>query len=66
MLQEDNVLPRATKPPFLSAPHAKNDTTNPFGYNFGESTENPTKLYFSSQIRKQFKLLTVPFKPLRC
>ena len=25
-----------------------------------------TKLYFSSQVRKQFKLLAVPFKPLRC
>ena len=24
------------------------------------------KLYFSAQARKQFKLLTVPFKPLRC
>ena len=25
-----------------------------------------TKHYFSSRVRKQFKLLTVPFKPLRC
>ena len=40
MKQEDDVLPRATEPPFLSAPHAKNDTTNPFGYKLGESTEN--------------------------
>ena len=64
MTQEDHVLPRATEPPFLSALHAKNDTTNPFGYKLGESTEN--KLYFSSQVRKQFKLLAVPFKPLRC
>ena len=27
-------------------------------------TLQTTKLYFSSQVRKQFKLLTVPFKPL--
>ena len=39
MVQEDDVLPRATEPPFLSALHAKNDTTNPFGYKLGESTE---------------------------
>ena len=31
MVQEDDVLPRATEPPFLSALHAKNDKTNPFG-----------------------------------
>ena len=62
MLQEDDVLPRGTESPFLTAPHAKNDTTNLFGYKLGESTE---KLYFSSQVRKQFKLLTVSFKPLR-
>ena len=29
------------------------------------SQQKTTKLYFSSQIRKQFKLSTVPFKPLR-
>jgi len=40
MVQEDDVLPRATEPPFLSVLHAKNDTTNPFGYKLGESTEN--------------------------
>ena len=28
--------------------------------------QKTTKLYFSSQVRKQFKLLTVSFKPLRC
>ena len=27
-------------PPFLSALHAKNDTTKLFGYKLGESTEN--------------------------
>ena len=48
MVQEDDVLPRATEPPFLSALHAKNDTTNPFGYKLGESTENNRALLFSS------------------
>ena len=49
MLQED-VLPRATEPPFLSALHAKNDTTNLFGYKLGESTENNKALpFFSSK-----------------
>ena len=28
--------------------------------------QKTTKLYFSSQVRKQFKSLAVPFKPLRC
>ena len=48
MVQEDDVLPRATEPPFLSALHAKNDTTNPFGYKLGESTENNKALLFFS------------------
>ena len=48
MLQEDDVLPRATEPPFLSAVHAKNDTTNLFGYKLGESTENNKALLFFS------------------
>ena len=30
------------------------------------SQQKTTKLYFSAQARKEFKLLTVPFKPLRC
>ena len=30
------------------------------------SQQKTTKLFFSSQVRKQFKLLTVPFKPLCC
>ena len=65
MVQEGDVLPRATEPPFLSALHAKNDTTNLFGCKLGESTENNEAAYFSSRVRKQSKLLTVPFKPLR-
>ena len=46
MLQEDDVLPWATEPPFLSAVHTKNDTTNPFGYKLGASTENNKALLF--------------------
>ena len=48
MLQEDDVLTQATKPPFSSALHAKNDTTNPFGDKLGESTENSKTLLFFS------------------
>ena len=40
MIQEEDVLPRASEPLFLSALHPKNDTTNLFGYKLGESTEN--------------------------
>ena len=48
MLQEDDVIPRATAPTFLSALHGKNDTTNLFGYELGESTENNKVLLFFS------------------
>ena len=48
MLQEDDVLPRASEPPFLSALHAKNGTTNLFDYKLGESTENNKALLFFS------------------
>ena len=48
MLQEDDVLPRATEPPFLSALHANDDTTNLFDYKLGESTENNKALLFFS------------------
>ena len=48
--QEDDVLPRATEPPFLSGLHAKNDTTNFFVYKLGESTENnKVPLFFSGK-----------------
>ena len=50
MIREDGVLPQATEPLFLSALHAKNDTTNPFGYKLGESTENnKAPLFFSGK-----------------
>ena len=45
---ENDVLPRGTESPFLSALHAKNDTTNLFGYKLGESTENNKALLFFS------------------
>ena len=48
MLHEDDVLPGRTESPFLSPLHAKNDTTNLFGYNLGESTENNKALLFFS------------------
>ena len=65
MLQEDDVSPRTTEPPFLSAILEKNDTTNLFGYKLGESSENNKALLFFAG-KQQFKLLTVPFKLLRC
>ena len=59
MLHEDNVLPRATEPPFLSALHAKNDTAKAeqilLAINLA-SQKGTTKLYFSSRVRKPFKL----------
>ena len=66
MIQKDDVLlPRANEPPFLSALHAKNDTTNPFGYKLDESTENNKVLrFFSGKETILIQLLTVPFKPL--
>ena len=48
MLYENDVLPRGTESPFLSALYAKKDTTNFFGYKLGESTENNTALLFFS------------------
>ena len=62
MLHQDDVLPRGTESPFLSALHAKNNTTNLFGYKLGESTENNKALLFFSgketiQTFKSFKSL---------
>ena len=48
MLREDDVLPRGTEPPFLSALRAKNDTTNLFSHKLGEPTENNKALLFFS------------------
>ena len=52
----------------MSTLQRKNDTTNLSGYKLGELTGNKKKkkkLYFSSQVRKQFEILTVPFEALR-
>ena len=65
MIQEDDVLPRATAPPFLSALHAKNDTTNPFGYKRDKSTEN-TKALLPFSVKETVQTFSGPFKPLRC
>ena len=46
--KEEDVLPRAIEPPFLSALQAKKDTTNLFYYKLGESTENNKALLFFS------------------
>ena len=48
MFHEDNVLPRGTELTFLTALHAKNNTTNLFGYKLGESKENNRALLFFS------------------
>ena len=46
-----------TEPPFLSALHAQNDTTNLFDYKLGESPETISSTFL-------LKLLTVPFNKL--
>ena len=48
MLQEDDVLPRATEPSFFSALYAKNDIRNLSGYKLGELTENNKALLLLS------------------
>ena len=55
MIHHDDVLSRGTESPFLSALHAKQ--TFP-AINLA-SQLNTVKLSFSSQVRKQFKLLAV-------
>ena len=55
MLHEDDVLPPGTESPFLTALHAKNDTTDLFGYKLGESTaNNRALLFFSGQTTQKF------------
>ena len=66
MLQEDDVKPRATEPPFFCQHFMPRKTQQTFLAINLASQQKKTKPYFSSQVRKQFKLLTVPFKPLRC
>ena len=68
MLPEDDVLSRATEPPFFLflSDFMRRPTRQTFLTINLASQQKTTKLYFSSQVRKQFKLLTVSFKPLRC
>ena len=67
LLQENDALPRATKPPFLSELHAKNDTTNLFGYKLGQLIENKKSLlFFTGKETIQTFFETVLFEPLRC
>ena len=63
--QEDDVLHRATEPPFCQHFMRRTTQQNLLAVNLA-SKQKTTKLYFSSQVKKQFKLLAVPFKPLRC
>ena len=59
MRHEDNVLPRASEPLFLSALHAKNDTANAEQILLAidlASQKGTTELYFSSRVRQPFKL----------
>ena len=46
--------------------HFMRRTTQTFSAINLASQQKTTKLFFSSQVRKQFKLLAVPFKSLRC
>ena len=55
MLHEDEVLPRGTE-----------TTQQTFAAVNLASQQKTTKLFFPFQVRKQFKLLAVPFKSLRC
>ena len=65
MLHEDDVLPRGTESPFMSALHAKNDTTNLFSYKLRESTVNNKFLLFFSG-KETIQTFSVPLKSLRC
>ena len=47
-MKTKSYLEEPIEPPFLSGLHAKNETTNIFGYKRGESTENNEALLFFS------------------
>ena len=52
--------------PFLSEHFMRRTTQQTFSAINLASQQKTTKLVFSSQVRKQVKLLAVPLKPLRC
>ena len=58
-----SCLEEPIEPPFLSALHAKNDTTNIFGYKLGESTENNNALLFFSG-KETIQTLNGPIKAI--
>ena len=63
MLHEDQVLPRGTESPFCQR-FIRRTTQQTFSAVNLASQKKTTKLFFSSQVRKQFKLLAVLFKLL--
>ena len=65
MLHEDEVLPRGTESPFCQR-FIRRTTKQTFSVVNLASQQKTTKFFFSSQVRKQFELLAVPFKSLRC
>ena len=66
MLHEDDVLPREPNRHFCQH-FMRRTTEQTFSAINLSSQQETTKLcFFSSQVRKQFKLLAAPFKSLRC
>ena len=65
MIQKHDVLPRATLPAIFVSTSCERTTRQALLAIDLASQQKKTKLHFSSQVRKQFKLLAVPFKPLR-
>ena len=65
MIREDDVLPRATASSHFCQHFMRRTTQQTLLAINLASQQKTTKLYFSSQLRKQFKLLAVPFRPLR-
>ena len=47
-MKTTSYLDEPSRHNFLSTLHAKNDTTNLFGYKLGESTDNNNRLLFFS------------------
>ena len=71
MLQEDIVLPRRHPSRHFCQHFTRrtDETRNPeqtfLAINLANQ-QKTKKVYFSSEVKKQFKLLIVPLKPLRC
>ena len=65
MLHEDDVLPPGTESHFWQH-FMRRTTQQTFSAINLASQQKTTELFFSPQVRKQFKLLAFPFKSLRC